>query len=222
MDKTDTQILLVEDNIAIAKGIIYALDNANFQVTLASTITEALKKIKYNSYALAIIDIMLPDGNGFDLCQIIKENSETKVLFLTAKDEEEDILKGLLLGDEYLTKPFRINELILRIKNLLNKKDHNDIIKYQDLIINLDKKEVTKNNVSLNLTALEYKIFLYFINNQARIITKEKILDLIFNESSHYVNDNTVVVYIKRIRKKVGDDLIKTKKGLGYYVEKDC
>mgnify|MGYP001863916991 FL=1 len=222
MDKTDTQILLVEDNIAIAKGIIYALDNANFQVTLASTITEALKKIKYNSYALAIIDIMLPDGNGFDLCQIIKENSETKVLFLTAKDEEEDILKGLLLGDEYLTKPFRINELILRIKNLLNKKDHNDIIKYHDLIINLDKKEVTKNNVSLNLTALEYKIFLYFINNQARIITKEKILDLIFNESSHYVNDNTVVVYIKRIRKKVGDDLIKTKKGLGYYVEKDC
>ncbi len=222
MDKTNTQILLVEDNIAIAKGIIYALDNANFQVTLASTITEALKKIKYNSYALAIIDIMLPDGNGFDLCQIIKENSETKVLFLTAKDEEEDILKGLLLGDEYLTKPFRINELILRIKNLLNKKDHNDIIKYHDLIINLDKKEVTKNNVSLNLTALEYKIFLYFINNQARIITKEKILDLIFNESSHYVNDNTVVVYIKRIRKKVGDDLIKTKKGLGYYVEKDC
>lgn len=98
---------------------------------------------------------MLPDGNGFDLCQIIKENSETKVLFLTAKDEEEDILKGLLLGDEYLTKPFRINELILRIKNLLNKKDHNDIIKYHDLIINLDKKEVTKNNVSLNLTALE-------------------------------------------------------------------
>lgn len=222
MDKTNTQILLVEDNIAIAKGIIYALDNANFQVTLASTITEALKKIKYNSYALAIIDIMLPDGNGFDLCQIIKENSETKVLFLTAKDEEEDILKDLLLGDEYLTKPFRINELILRIKNLLNKKDHNDIIKYHDLIINLDKKEVTKNNVSLNLTALEYKIFLYFINNQARIITKEKILDLIFNESSHYVNDNTVVVYIKRIRKKVGDDLIKTKKGLGYYVEKDC
>lgn len=222
MDKTNTQILLVEVNIAIAKGIIYALDNANFQVTLASTITEALKKIKYNSYALAIIDIMLPDGNGFDLCQIIKENSETKVLFLTAKDEEEDILKGLLLGDEYLTKPFRINELILRIKNLLNKKDHNDIIKYHDLIINLDKKEVTKNNVSLNLTALEYKIFLYFINNQARIITKEKILDLIFNESSHYVNDNTVVVYIKRIRKKVGDDLIKTKKGLGYYVEKDC
>lgn len=222
MDKTNTQILLVEDNIAIAKGIIYALDNANFQVTLASTITEALKKIKYNSYALAIIDIMLPDGNGFDLCQIIKENSETKVLFLTAKDEEEDILKGLLLGDDYLTKPFRINELILRIKNLLNKKDHNDIIKYHDLIINLDKKEVTKNNVSLNLTALEYKIFLYFINNQARIITKEKILDLIFNESSHYVNDNTVVVYIKRIRKKVGDDLIKTKKGLGYYVEKDC
>lgn len=222
MDKTNTQILLVEDNIAIAKGIIYALDNVNFQVTLASTITEALKKIKYNSYALAIIDIMLPDGNGFDLCQIIKENSETKVLFLTAKDEEEDILKGLLLGDEYLTKPFRINELILRIKNLLNKKDHNDIIKYHDLIINLDKKEVTKNNVSLNLTALEYKIFLYFINNQARIITKEKILDLIFNESSHYVNDNTVVVYIKRIRKKVGDDLIKTKKGLGYYVEKDC
>ena len=172
MDKTNTQILLVEDNIAIAKGIIYALDNANFQVTLASTITEALKKIKYNSYALAIIDIMLPDGNGFDLCQIIKENSETKVLFLTAKDEEEDILKGLLLGDEYLTKPFRINELILRIKNLLNKKDHNDIIKYHDLIINLDKKEVTKNNVSLNLTALEYKIFLYFINNQARIITR--------------------------------------------------
>ena len=222
MDKTNTQILLVEDNIAIAKGIIYALDNVNFQVTLASTITEALKKIKYNSYALAIIDIMLPDGNGFDLCQIIKENSETKVLFLTAKDEEEDILKGLLLGDEYLTKPFRINELILRIKNLLNKKDHNDIIKYHDLIINLDKKEVTKNNVSLNLTALEYKIFLYFINNQARIITKEKILDLIFNESSHYVNDNTVVVYIKRIRKKVGDNLIKTKKGLGYYVEKDC
>ena len=222
MDKTNTQILLVEDNIAIAKGIIYALDNVNFQVTLASTITEALKKIKYNSYALAIIDIMLPDGNGFDLCQIIKENSETKVLFLTAKDEEEDILKDLLLGDEYLTKPFRINELILRIKNLLNKKDHNDIIKYHDLIINLDKKEVTKNNVSLNLTALEYKIFLYFINNQARIITKEKILDLIFNESSHYVNDNTVVVYIKRIRKKVGDDLIKTKKGLGYYVEKDC
>ena len=222
MDKTNTQILLVEDNIAIAKGIIYALDNANFQVKLASTITEALKKIKYNSYALAIIDIMLPDGNGFDLCQIIKENSETKVLFLTAKDEEEDILKGLLLGDEYLTKPFRINELILRIKNLLNKKDHNDIIKYHDLIINLDKKEVTKTNVSFPLTALEYKTLLYFINNQAVMITKEKILDLIFNESSHYVNDNTVVVYIKRIRKKVGDDLIKTKKGLGYYVEKDC
>ena len=198
-----------------------------YNIIKASSKKKALNKIN-DSINLVILDITLPDGDGFEICKKIKEIKDIPVIFLTAKDEEKDVVQGLELGaDDYVTKPFRLSELKLRIKTILRRyrqdSEKENVIQIKDIIINTDKAMVCKKDKTIELTALEYKILLMLCNNSGQIITREQILDKIWDIAGNFVNDNTLTVYIKRIREKVEDDpanpvIIKTVRGIGYRV----
>ena len=207
------KILLVEDNELIAKALIYLLKGNNYEVDLCTSINEANKK-NIKQYDLMILDITLPDGSGIDF---YKKNNDIKTIFLTALDEEENILKCFNLGcDDYITKPFKTGELLAKIKRILNKEN---IIKVKNITIDLDKMIVLKDNEEVTLSQLEYKILVLLFHNLDKIITREFILNQIWDESENFVEDNTLTVYIKRIRSKIGNDIIKTVKGIGYRID---
>lgn len=207
------KILLLEDNELIAKALVYLLNENNYEVDLCININEANKK-NIEQYDLMILDISLPDGNGIDF---YKKNNKIKTIFLTALDEEQDILKCFNLGcDDYITKPFKTGELLARIKRILNKEN---IIKVKNITIDLDKMIVLKDNKEITLSQLEYKILILLFHNLDKIITREFILNQIWDESENFVEDNTLSVYIKRIRNKIGKNIIKTVKGIGYRID---
>lgn len=211
------KILLIEDNESILKGLIYSLEQERFLVDVAKTIEES-KKLDFKLYDLIILDITLPDGNGFELCKYLKSRCDTPIMFLTAKDEEKDVVLGFDLGaDEYIIKPFRIRELISRINNILRRyeKEEANKISSGNVEINLDAKRVYIRGKEVVFTALEYKILALLFSNLNKTVTREKILDKIWDIAGNFVNDNTLTVYIKRIRSKLGeDDIIKTVKGI--------
>ncbi len=216
------KILLVEDNEAILKGLKYSLEQEKFEVDISKNINTSKEKLDSNNYNLIILDIGLPDGNGFELCKYIKENSETPVIFLTAKDEEKDVVLGFDLGaEDYIIKPFRNRELISRINNVLRRYEkQSNILIVKNVKIDLDANRVYISDIPIEFTALEYKILTLLFNNIGKTVTREKILDKIWDVAGNFVNDNTLTVYIKRIREKLGkDDVIKTVKGIGYRVE---
>ncbi len=168
---------------------------------------------------LVILDITLPDGSGIDIFKDIKIKLNVPVIFLTAIDNEDTIVKCFELGaDDYITKPFRTRELISRINRLLKKENHQSLT-YKTIEIQTDSGRVFKNGEEISFTPLEYKILLMLFSNINTIITREQILDKIYDMSGNFVNDNTLTVYIKRIREKIGDDIIKTIKGIGYRVD---
>ena len=207
------KILLLEDNELIAKALIYLLNENNYEVDLCTSINEINKK-DTKKYDLMILDITLPDGNGIDF---YKKNNNVKTIFLTALDEEEDILKCFNLGcDDYITKPFKTGELLAKIKRILNKEN---TIKVKNITLDLDKMIVLKDNEEIILSQLEYKILVLLFHNLDKIITREFILNGIWDESENFVEDNTLTVYIKRIRAKIGDNIIKTVKGIGYRID---
>ncbi len=207
------KILLLEDNELIAKALIYLLKENNYEVDLCTSINEANNK-ETKKYDLMILDITLPDGNGIDF---YKKNNNVKTIFLTALDEEEDILKCFNLGcDDYITKPFKTGELLAKIKRILNKEN---TIKVKNITLDLDKMIVLKDNEEIILSQLEYKILVLLFHNLDKIITREFILNGIWDESENFVEDNTLTVYIKRIRAKIGDNIIKTVKGIGYRID---
>ena len=207
------KILLLEDNELIAKALIYLLNENNYEVDLCINMNEANKK-NIRQYDLMILDITLPDGNGIDF---YKKNKDIKTIFLTALDEEEDILKCFNLGcDDYITKPFKAGELLAKIKRILNKEN---VIKVKNITIDLDRRIVLKDNEEVTLSQLEYKILVLLFHNLDKIITREFILNGIWDESENFVEDNTLTVYIKRIRSKIGDNIIKTVKGIGYRID---
>lgn len=212
-------ILLVEDNLSIVKGLTYTLNKNNYKVISTTSVHETLKVLESNSFDLIIIDISLPDGNGFDLYKIIKEKYNTPSIFLTAKDLEEDIVYGFNLGiDDYITKPFLTGELLARISKII-RKNTNKYIKVGNIKLDLDKMIVLKDNKEIILTTLEYKILLLLMTNLNKVITRDIIINKIFELTGNDVYDNTVSVYIKRIREKLGTDIIKTIKGVGYRVD---
>ena len=207
------KILLLEDNELIAKALIYLLNENKYEVDLCTSINEINKK-DTKKYDLMILDITLPDGNGIDF---YKKNNDVKTIFLTALDEEEDILKCFNLGcDDYITKPFKTGELLAKIKRILNKEN---TIKVKNITLDLDKMIVLKDNEEIILSQLEYKILVLLFHNLDKIITREFILNGIWDESENFVEDNTLTVYIKRIRAKIGDNIIKTVKGIGYRID---
>ena len=171
------------------------------------------------NYDAAVLDIMLPDGNGFDLFKKIRRYSDLPVIFLTAVDDEDSVVNGLELGaDDYITKPFSTRELIARIKRAANKNSKKNIITVSGVTLDLDKSAVFENGKQLELTALEYKLLSLLMQNVGKVVTRELIFEKIWDVSGNFVNDNTLTVYIKRIRKKLDADIIKTVKGMGYQV----
>lgn len=211
------RLLTVEDNLMILKGLKYYLESEGFIVDKATTYKEALDLILFNNYDLILLDISLPDGDGFNLAKEIKENYKIPFIFLTAKDDIDDICNGLLLASDYIIKPFRNRELLSRIKKALHL---NDIIEFNNLKIDTNKKEIYKNNVEINLTSLEYKLFMSLLDNRNKVLSREFLLDKIERETGNFVNDNTLRVYIKRIREKLNDEnIIRTVKGTGYVID---
>lgn len=221
-------ILLVEDSETIALGLKYALQQERYNVTVAKCVSEAKGKIDNSQIDLAILDVSLPDGNGLELCKYIKEKQDLPIIFLTAKDEENDIIAGLDLGaDDYITKPFRVRELISRISTVMrryNKTEGNnnsDVIKIGNIQLNMQNAQVTKDGKEIVFTSLEYKILLLLFSNPNKIITRDMILDKVWDIAGNFVNDNTLTVYIKRIREKLDDndgEIIKTVRGMGYKI----
>lgn len=213
------KVLLVEDNYSIAKGLIYAFEQNEFEVKYAKSIAEASKFLNAEKFNIMILDVMLPDGNGFEFYKKIKEEHFTPTIFLTAKDDEDDIVNGLELGaEDYVTKPFLIRELIARMNKILSKSKSNKI-KIKDISIDLDKMLVYKNDEEINLTALETKLLIYMFTNSGKVLNRECIIEKIWDWTRNDVNDNTISVYIKRIREKLDTDIIVTIKGIGYMVK---
>ncbi|NLL72142.1 MAG: response regulator transcription factor [Clostridiales bacterium] len=222
------KLLLVEDDGAIALGLEYTLKQENYEVVVCNDAASAREIIKHEDFNLAILDVSLPDGNGFELCKLIKEKKDIPVIFLTARDDEASVVMGLDIGgDDYITKPFRLRELQSRIRSVLRrtgkKAEENHLLRYGDVEINTSEGKVKKNGEDVFLTALEYRLFLTLINNEGHIISRNQLLESIWDVSGEFVNDNTLTVYIKRLRDKIEDDpqnptIIKTERGLGYRI----
>ena len=221
-------VLLVEDNEAIILGLEYLFKEEKINLKTAKSKKEAKEIIEedlneQNKIDLILLDITLPDGNGFDLCRYIKKQTNYPVIFLTSKDEEKDVVEGLEIGaEDYIIKPFRNRELISRIKNVLRRKEkNNNEIVCKNIKIDIVSGKVYNQNEEVILTKLEYKILLNLFNNMNKLITREEILNDIWDIAGNFVNDNTLTVYIKRIREKIGDkngEIIETVRGLVYRV----
>lgn len=217
-------ILLVEDNEAIIMGLKYLLEQENIKVIIAQNVIETRQKLNQEKIDLVLLDVSLPDGNGFDICKEIKQKQDIPVIFLTAQDEETSVVFGLDLGaDDYITKPFRTRELISRINSVLRrygkKEDTTNIVQYKNIKIDTNSAKVYKDEKEIIFTSLEYKILLMLFTNQNKLITREQLLEKIWDIAGNFVNDNTLTVYIKRIREKLQDEtIIKTVRGLGYRI----
>lgn len=202
-------VFLLEDDEAIGIGLKYSLENEGYTVTIATSVKSAFEIINKEKFALYILDLTLPDGSGYDVCKKIKSIGDFPVIFLTAYDDEVNVVMGLELGaDDYISKPFRVKELIARIKSVLRRynRENKGIIKIGNVLINTNKATVFKNGQEVILTAMEYKLFLILLNNRGNILSRNKLLEYIWDVEGDFVNDNTLTVYIKRLRDKIEDD----------------
>jgi two-component system response regulator VicR len=219
-------ILFVEDDATIAMGVEYSLKQDGFQVSLAYRLEEARDLLKRQPFDLVLLDLGLPDGSGYALCKEIRAAGDTPIIILSARDEEASIVLGLDLGaDDYITKPFRLRELISRMKAVLRRRGPVEAgdrtLACGDVQVFTQQAKVHKNGREVLLTALEYRLLLTLVLNQGRVLTRSQILGSIWDVDEDFVNDNTLTVYIKRLREKLEDDpqnpaLIKTVRGLGY------
>ncbi|HJJ08562.1 MAG TPA: response regulator transcription factor [Bacilli bacterium] len=212
------KILLIEDNLSISKGLEYTFNELNYEIINKTNLKEASMYLIDNIPSLIILDISLPDGNGFSFYENIIKKLNIKTIILTAKDDEDDIVKGLELGaNDYITKPFKTKELIARVNKVL----HSDkvILKSKNITFDLNKMEVRKNNELVLLTSLELRILYLLFININKVVTRTYLLEYIYNLTGNDVNDNTITVYLKRIREKLDEDIIKTVKGIGYRID---
>lgn len=216
------KILLVEDNEILAKGLIYSLEQKKYQVIHTLNVENTLKILKTEKIDLAILDVSLPDGNGFDLYRNNIKEKNISSIFLTAKDEEDNIVKGLELGaEDYITKPFSIKELMARINRIILRNKKNTVIQVQNIKFDMDKMVVYRDNESVELTNLELKILNLLFLNLNKVVKRSEIIDKIWEWTGNDVNDNTVTVYLKRIREKIKTDIIITIKGIGYRIDSE-
>lgn len=219
-------ILFVEDDATIAMGVEYSLKQDGFQVSLAYRLQEARDLLKRQSFDLVLLDLGLPDGSGYTLCKELRAAGDTPIIILSARDEETSVILGLDLGaDDYITKPFRLGELVSRMKAVLRRRGSAEAsdraLTCGDVTVATQQAKVYKNGREIILTALEYRLLLTLITHQGRVFTRSQILAQIWEVDGDFVNDNTITVYIKRLREKLEDDpqnptLIKTVRGLGY------
>lgn len=216
-------ILLVEDIESIIKGLTYSLEKSNYKLVIKTTIKDTKEYLLSNTNIdLIILDITLPDGNGFDLFVNAIKNLKIPTIFLTAKDEEDDIVKGLDIGaEDYITKPFSTREVIARINRILLRCKKKSIIKIKDISYDMDKLVLMKNKTPIELTALELKLVNLLFVNINKVVSRNVILDKIWDWTGNYVDDHTVTVYFKRIREKIGTNIITTIKGMGYRIDEE-
>lgn len=220
-----TKILLVEDDVTIIKNLTEFLNKEGFAVQNAKGQTKSLELMNSEKFDLVLLDVSLADGNGFAVCSAIKQNYDIPVIFLTASGDEYSVVTGLDMGaDDYIAKPFRPRELISRIKNVLRRSGKiKNTLEYGGITVDTLKGIAIKNGNDLYLSALEYKILLVFLSNKGIVLSRNKLLEEIWDIAGEFVNDNTLTVYIKRLREKIEDDpqnpeIIKTVRGLGYKI----
>ena len=219
-----SRILLLEDDTMIASGILYALESEGYETNHATRIKDARSLIEHYNFDLAIIDMQLPDGTGFDVSEIFKNNA-TSVIFLTVVDDENTIVRAFDEGaQDYIVKPFRIRELLARVRRILSANIKNgekdNIIYMGNAAIHTDEAKVYVNDKSIELTALEYRLLLIFASNKGLLLTRQQILDKIWDADGNFVEDNTLTVYVKRLREKLGEAIhIETVRGMGYRVD---
>ena len=235
------RILVVEDDSIIAAGLMYSLEQEGYEVVLADCASKARQMMEKMEFGLFLLDLSLPDGNGYEICRMAKAQGDVPVIFLTAVDDEVNVVMGLDMGaDDYVTKPFRIRELMSRIKSVLRRYERRDggsllerqAEKADKNVVNLDKvsvhlaeAKVFKDGKELMLTAMEYRLLLVFVQNRGQILSRNQLLEGIWDVSGDFVNDNTLTVYMKRLREKLEDDpadpkLFKTVRGIGYMLRK--
>ena len=221
-----TEILLVEDDKGIVANLTEYLTSEGYSVKSASGQAGAMKLLESERFDLALLDISLSDGNGFAVCSAIKADYGIPVIFLTASSDEYSTVTGFEIGaDDYISKPFRPRELVTRIRNILRlTRGAGTAIHIGELTVDTVKGTVNKNGRDLYLSALEYRLFLVFLSNRGLVLTRSQLLEAIWDIAGEFVNDNTLTVYIKRLREKIEDDpqnptVIKTVRGLGYKVD---
>ncbi len=215
-------ILLVEDNESIAEGLVYAFKMNSYCLDYKTTMKDAIEYLNNNTPELIILDVSLPDGNGFNLYEDNIKKSQIPVIFLTARDDEDDIIKGLNLGaEDYMTKPFSTRELLARVNKIILRNKNSSVIKVKDISFDLDKMVVNKNNIKVELSSLELKILHLLFINIGSAVSRNTILEKIWEWTGNDVDDHTVTVYLKRIREKLGTDIIITIKGIGYRIDEE-
>ncbi len=220
------KILIVEDDTTIALGLQFSLQQEGYDATVINTVSQANEYLNNANVDLAILDISLPDGTGYELCKKIKSMSDTPVIFLSAADEEVNIVMGLQLGaDDYVLKPFRLKELLLRVKNVINRNQPKEesLIHIEDITIDTKAARVTKARKEVFLSALEYRLLVILATHRGQMLNRNQLLESIWDIGGSFVNDNTLTVYIKRLRDKIEDDpsipkIIFTVRGLGYKI----
>lgn len=221
-------LFLLEDDYAIATGLCYSLENEGYSVTHASGVKQAIDIISKEKFSLYILDLTLPDGSGYDVCKEIKKQGDLPVIFLTAYDDEVNVVMGFEFGaDDYISKPFRLKELLVRIKSVLrryNSETADGVIKFKDLTVNTNEAKVYKDGNEIILTAMEYRLLLILLNNRGKVLSRTQLLENIWDVDGDFVEDNTLTVYIKRLRDKIEEEpnrplIIKTVRGLGYMID---
>ncbi len=214
-------ILLVEDDISLSSGLTYALEKEGYHVTHCGNVAAAAAKTASRHFDLALLDMQLPDGTGREAAERLLRTSHTPVIYLTVVDDEDEIVRSLDDGAaDYITKPFRMRELLARIKKALHEKVESEIIKIGEAVIDVKAGRVFIKEQRIDLTALEYRLLLIFAQNQSILLKREQILERIWDISGNFVEDNTLTVYVKRLREKLGNAVnITTVRGIGYRVD---
>ena len=216
------KVLFVEDDPSIAMGLEYSLTQEGYDICVCRQVSEALEALDRETFDLCLLDVTLPDGTGYEICRKAKKREETAVIFLTACDDEGNVVMGLDMGaDDYITKPFRIRELLSRMKSVLRryKKTENGVqnLQFGPITISPLQAKVYKNGEELMLTAMEYRLLLTLAQAEGKVLTRNQLLESFWDVGGDYVNDNTLTVYIKRLREKLGEEeLIHTVRGMGY------
>ncbi len=204
-------ILLVEDDLSLIDGLEFSLRKNGFHVEIARTVNEAFSLIRDKKYDLLLLDLTLPDGSGFEICKRVRQSSTVPIIFLTAADEEVNIVMGLDTGgDDYITKPFKLNELISRINALLRRAKlsgpEQSELQSNGITVKLPESRVLKDNQEIELTTAEYRLLCLFMQNPNAVLTREMMLDRLWDNSGSFVDDNTLSVYVRRLRSKIEDD----------------
>lgn len=219
------KILYVEDDLSLIDGLLYTLETSGYSVDNARTVKDALALFRQDTYDLLLLDVTLPDGTGFDICKEVRATSTVPIIFLTASDQEISVVRGLDMGgDDYITKPFKLNELLSRIKALLRRSTQfsgTEVLEANGIKIDTMERLVWKNGELLELTLVEYKLLCLFLRNPNHLLSREMILDRMWDGNGNYVDDNTLSVYIRRLRSKIEENpnapkYLLTERGFGY------